>query len=750
MQLPFLKSHEPQKNFFLSLLIKPFKVGAILFEEINSKLFILSTNEISTGGQTSELSDEELLLSADKVISFVEGSLPEGSTVEKTIFSVPYDWVDVGKIKKDYLVKLKKVCEGLGLVPMGYLMSIEAVVHFLEQSEGAPVSAIFVEVSENKVFVYLVRAGKILEVQDGLIEKNVLQSSVSLLKKIESVDVLPSKIILLDYKGVEGIQQEFLSYNFPKEIPFLHIPQVMVLEKGFENEATVNGVASQMDLEVFADVRAEQNLPSSEELLEETDAKTFGFVKERDVAVEKTEKEEETDRKGPAREEIGKDTEQPSIKYFKKEGDEDQDQNENTKNDTDFEKKLPSALPISNFLSILTEIKVPNFNRIRSLAFLGGSRSLKTKLIVFGIGFLLFIFLLSFIYYNLILRAQITIFADKKAIDKTADVTFQENAKAGESINLVLLEEKVNGQDTKNSTGKKETGDKARGELTLYNKTDQKKTFSKGTIVISPNDLEFELESEVNIASTSPFSTTLSSAKSKVLAAKFGKEYNLPSSSNFTLKGLSSANFIAKNIDAITGGTKKETTIVSKTDLQDLLDSVVEKLEKDAISNAARQANSDESIFPKALSFAVSEEKYSKKEGEESGSVGIEATIEFIVGKYKKQDIQKVVESVSEGEVPGTYALLEGESKVGIANIKVDQKNKSASAKLAVNAIYTPKIESLKLAEALRGKNSEEAGRQIEKIVGVTEVLINLRSRLPFFPKNLPQNSKNILIEIKN
>ena len=61
MQLPFLKTKDKQKNFFLSLLIKPDRVGAILFEEINSKLFILSTNEIDTGEDTIRLSGEELL-----------------------------------------------------------------------------------------------------------------------------------------------------------------------------------------------------------------------------------------------------------------------------------------------------------------------------------------------------------------------------------------------------------------------------------------------------------------------------------------------------------------------------------------------------------------------------------------------------------------------------------------------------------------------------------------------------------------
>ena len=98
MQLPFLKKKDPQKNFFLSLLIKCYKVGEIVFEEINSKLFILSTNEVETDGGTSEISPEALLNFSDKVISSVEGSLPEGANVEKAIFSVPYACIEEIKL----------------------------------------------------------------------------------------------------------------------------------------------------------------------------------------------------------------------------------------------------------------------------------------------------------------------------------------------------------------------------------------------------------------------------------------------------------------------------------------------------------------------------------------------------------------------------------------------------------------------------------------------------------------------------
>ncbi len=743
MQFPFFKTGDPQKVFFLSLLIKPFKVGAILFEEINSKLFILSTNEVEAGKDTSELTGEELLMLADKVVSFVEGSLPQGATVEKTIFSVPHSWVEEGgKIKKEYLAKLKKVCEDLGLVPIGYIMSIEAIVHFLQRSEGAPVSAIFVEVAQSKVFVYLVRAGKILEVQEEEVEDSVLKTVEGLLKGVTSVDVLPSKIVLLDYKGVEGVQQEFLSHPWKREIPFLHIPQVIILEKGFENEATINGVASQMELEVLQDVRALKNSPKEEELLEEAEPAEFGFVKDRDIALAPPETYEEN----KAGRELKKEEEEaPNITYFKGEKLEDNGGKEEEHREKKSLRLPPNIIGLFGLVKKLPALKfkIP-FGKAHGIG------TFKTKFIVGVIALSILLILFSFFYYSFILKAQVSIFADKKAVDKTENVVFAAGANLSDSkINLELIDKEVKGDDSKNSTGKKETGEKAKGEITIYNKTESKKTFPKGTVIVGPNDLEFILTDEINVASTSSFSTTLSSAKGKVQAAKFGREYNLASGNNFTIKNLPSSSFIGKNSDAITGGTKKETTVVSEKDLDDLLDKVIQKLEKNTLATSEKELSNNEGILPKALSYEVIEKKYTKKEGDEAGSVGISATIKYSIGKYKKEDIQKVVESLSRADIPGTYAFKIDDSKIEIVDIKVS-KDKTASAKLKINAIFSPKIESEKLSDALRGKGQGAAEKQIESISGVTDVVISFKNRIPLFPNILPQNSKNIIIEVKD
>lgn len=752
MQLPFLKSKETQKEFFLSLLIKPFKIGAILFEEINNKLFILATNEIGTTSATGELSEEELLLSTDKVVSFIEGSLPPGATLEKTIFSLPFSWIDEGKIKKEYLFKLKKICEDLGLVPIGYLISIEAIVHFLERSEGAPVSAVFIEVSKGETLIYLVRASKILEVHSGIIEGHLVQTVEKLLKQVDSVDVLPPKIILLEDKGVEGIQQEFLSNQWGKDVPFLHVPQVVVLERGFENEATINGVASQMELEVFQNIKTQENKEDQDEVLKKVDSSEFGFLKDEDVA----EKKDETsnipyilDSDKDNLDEKGKGGEEPSVSYFKKEDKKDE-QIQDLNEENIREAKLPLKTFFLKVFFQFKSFKVPTAFLSRRFSSLKDSSGLKTKMLIAAFGMLVVVLFFSFLYYNLILRVSITIFTDKKVQEKTADVIFSQNSNRENSINIEIFSEESKGKDSQESTGKKETGDKAHGEVTIFNKTENRKTFSKGTILVGPNDLEFELQGEIVIASTSPFSTTLSNAKAKVLAKNFGKEFNLPSNSNWTVKGFSTSDYIGKNTDAITGGTKKETTVVSENDLKNLMTSVTEKLEKDAISAAKAKIDQDTEVFPKALSSEVMTEEYTKKEGDESQSVGLSATIKYEIGKYKRENLRVFIDGILKKGIPSNYVFQESDSKVDLTNIKINPKDKSASVQLDIRAIYVPKIQIEELKKTLKGKSKKSAQNQIQSINGVSDVVINLKNELPLFPEVLPNNVKNIEIEIKN
>src|SRR3989344_7904771 len=160
--LPFLEKKE-SREYFLALVLRNEKVNAVFFEESLGKVSVLGKHSEYFENSIEQVSLEELLGILDKAISTAEQSLPENVETVKTIFGVKGSWVEDNKIKKDYLLKLKRISDELGLVPIGFLVAFEAIVHLLQKEEGAPVTAILVETGEKYVSVAHIKAGKIIE-----------------------------------------------------------------------------------------------------------------------------------------------------------------------------------------------------------------------------------------------------------------------------------------------------------------------------------------------------------------------------------------------------------------------------------------------------------------------------------------------------------------------------------------------------------------------------------------------------------
>jgi len=162
MNLPFFKNFNKKivPLYFLVLVLRDEKAEAVIFEEIESRIKIVGLKEEHFSTSIDEISQEELLEKLDKAISVAESSLPENIQTQKTIFGVKESWTDNDQIKKEYLGKLKKTSEELGLIPIGFLVISQAISHLLQKEEGVPVSAILAEINKKNVTVTLLRAGK--------------------------------------------------------------------------------------------------------------------------------------------------------------------------------------------------------------------------------------------------------------------------------------------------------------------------------------------------------------------------------------------------------------------------------------------------------------------------------------------------------------------------------------------------------------------------------------------------------------
>lgn len=732
MNLPFLKKKQQDTEYFLALLLSTGKIESILFEKTGESLSILGVHKEEFQESLDLLDSEKLIELSDIVITSVEEKLPTGAALQKTIFSVPHKWVLEGRIIKEHLLKLKGLCDALKLTPVGFIISIEAIIAYLHKKEGVAISSVFVEIGKKHVTLSLVKNGVIL----GVFEKEITDSSLAAVESIlsdqEEMDILPSKIVLLDFEHAKKTQQAFLSHTWSKSLSFLHIPQVEILDHDVEAQAVISGVASQMGFASLPDVNLsavnEKETPVKVAVEEEVTEQVFtgeayGFYKDKDVRNEEIKEEgfglaEDLKVKEVEREELAV---IPKTKSF----------------------SIPFSLPV-NFSK-------PEFSRVFFT-------SIFNRVFPKGKGFLFLYPILAvgiFValvlgYYFLFEKVQITIFLDKKVVSQDAYVIFSKDKPTSATNNTVHIVEKsetANGTQEQSVTGKKETGDKATGEITIYNKTENSKVFQKGTQLIGVNNLAFTINSDVEVASTSSFATSFSNVKVKVTAEKFGKEYNLPSGTNFSIDNISPSDFFGKNDLAFSGGTKTETQVVSADDLSALTTKVVDTLLKKAIASKNLKKTESENLLPVSLDYSFTDKTFSKKEGDSATSVSLTATIAYTLGTYNKSDLVQFAKNASSKDIPSDFTYSVKDSKINIQDVAQD-KNGIVNGKLTLSSVFLPTVSPQELVGKLIGKSSQKVD-QIVSVKGVTDNKTVFTRSLPIFPKILPFNKNNIEIVIQ-
>lgn len=742
MKLPFLSllSKKEKPEYFLALLLRDEKASAIIFESFSAKIKIFARSQEYFESTIEEATPEEFLAVLDKAISSAEAALPQGHEPQKTLFGVKENWVEGEKIKKEYLVKLKKASEALGLLPIGFLVIHEAIAHLLQKEEGVPVSAIFIEIDTKNVAVSVIRAGRILETKRSRVEDSLPKTIDRLLHHFANHEVLPSRIIVYDGKNSERLQQEFISHTWSKSLPFLHVPQVSVLKQGYDADAMLFGVATQMGFEVFLEKEAEQPVGGGEEKIEleeeekevkeeskESQAEDdLGFLKDQDIA--------SLPLKSPKKSQLPKESKiledkEPVIKEEK---------------NNSLPQKALVFLPALNKLWEATLGFSPRI--FRSLP----SPKRRGKIIfVPPLVFLFAIFVLLFYIFGL--SATIVVTMEPKTIEQDQDITFSQTTPTDfntRTVRAEFISTSLEGTVTTPATGKKEVGEKAKGQVTLYSRFTQERTFSQGTVITASSGLEFTFDNAVTVASSSAgASAQPSTAKVSVTAKQIGKESNLPSGTKFTVSSFEPSLIEAKNESPFSGGTKKEVTVISREDANKLKEEIVSSLEAKAKEEIARQVDSERAVLPAFIGKSLTKQELSKDIGQESTSVELKGTVSYRGVSYVKKDLQDLLRQLLEKNLQD---MLLGKKEIAYEVKDLKLKNDSqVTAAIQIKAFLIPKVDGKNLLGELAGKPFEDTEKILLNLPQVADVRISLRPGIPFLPKILPRNPSNIELVIK-
>lgn len=798
---PLDKHAPPPAEYFLGLVIGEKKVKSAIWWFSGQKIVDLTFGSSeSWGGETSD----DLIIAADASIASAITQLSnlEGKQPSKVILGLPEYWVSENSIIKERLPLLEAVCKKLQLRPLGFVVTPEAVAHYLKIEEGGLPSAILVNLSEAEIIVSLIVKGKFMGSKIvGRSDSLVLDLEEGLLR-FDYQDALPSRVLLLEdtpLGNIEELKRSLVAYPWvgpDKKLDFLQLPKVEVIDTNFEASAVVVAGCKELGLGVKGEAVAAKEMPKElpEEPVEEPLPQRQGSSPQRPAFISEISETDNAQAVEPEAPEVSESSEKTAVTGSPpvKEVTEDfgfvigQDilAGQPVPEAPKFKVEEPQAVKETPFagteavddvaavvnrdnrairfklpdlrrvLSFFRRLRLPEVSFRRPPLPKVSFRFSLSRGIFLAIGILVAVLAgFSFAFWHLT-HAEVKIFVRPLKIDKEFEFKASAKESSVNSAEMVIparvIEVEVFGERSAPVTGKKLVGDKAVGEVIIYNRTEQTKTLAKGSVLKGPGGLKFVLNDEVKIASKTADLVNgvdrWGEAKVGVSAADIGAQYNIAVDSQLSLESVSPSSLLVKNPAAFSGGTSREIQAVSKEDQDRLQKDLAAELQERAQGEIQAGLSPDDHLLIDSIVLKNKTDHFSHEVGDEGDNLSLQTKAVFTAELIKDEDFQSLVREVVSKDLTGEYQdqPTRGESSFSL-------KDKKKGVFLAqVKQDFLPKLELGSLPKKLKGTRVSKA----EKILKTTnpqaagfQVLINPKPLATL--KILPLKPQNISVTIE-
>lgn len=729
------------KEPFLAIKIETDTVKSAYWipEEKEAKILAFGTTE--EWGKTKE----ELLVACDASISAATARLPEfiQEAPRNLILGIPSFWVLDEKITQEKLNDLRFVAEKLTLHPLGFVVIPEAILHYLKQKDESVGSGILIYVGTTEISVTLFKEGKIIQSElVGRSDNLALDVEEGILRFKQEVS-LPERIFLYDTQDLIEVKQTLVSY--PWQAPeigrpgFFHLPRIETLPKEWDIEAVV--FAGYQDIKKEGSKKEDvEPKKTSCQATETADMRPpqIIFFKDKDILLELKKEGDQIPDKKEIIEEKGKEEIFEVMSEPEK----------GLKKEQFFLKNQFLGIweRIKKIPGIIFQLFGTGFNFSKKF-FLTG------KLTILGFSTFIIFFFLSFYFLN---KAYISLVFQTEELQKDFEFFINPKIKKIDFEQKIIpayeIFEEISGEKVLPVTGRKTVGERARGEIIIYNRTDLPKTFQAQEVLIGPGKLKFLLDEQVFVASKTPDLTSgvdrWGEAKAKVSAFDIGAQYNIAAGSQFYFENYPTSSFLVKNENAFSGGTSRQISVVSIEDQKKILEDLEKELNEKARSNIEKKLNSGEIIVWKTAYNEVVEKLFDHELQEEASSLSLKLKIRQGVLIFKKNDFLDLISQIIQSEIKGGRKIDHEKTKVTIASVgeKDDQDNYSVTAKTSI--FLKREIKEKEIAEKIKGKPISKAQNILSQIDGVKGIQIKISPGIFKIFTIIPYKKENIFFEI--
>jgi hypothetical protein len=303
------------------------------------------------------------------------------------------------------------------------------------------------------------------------------------------------------------------------------------------------------------------------------------------------------------------------------------------------------------------------------------------------------------------------------------------------------------------TTGTKTVGEKAKGEITIYNKTDQSVDLAQSTILQDSTGQSFELLSAVSVpASSSDLEEgviNLGKIQATVVASQIGPESNLTKDTELIFKNYSKNQLVAKVSESLAGGTKEDIPAVAQADKDQIESQLSQSIQQAIDEKVGEDIERLEGLIMDTVKKSPNRIVYSREIGEEAQelSASVEAEISaFVINPQIKTEI---ISSFLSSNPDFDKAEINPDS-FDLTFKVIELESSLASAQLTLNGLAKPKLDETQIKQNISGKSLKKAQEYLTNNVP-RAINFNIKTNFSFleFINPLPFRQENITIETK-
>lgn len=760
MDLPNLFSNSTKvtaDSRVLFILISEIKIKTVLLE--------LSIDGIEVLSQSLVTQYDSIDTCVTQVDSCLQQLGKESESINEVIFGVPASFVKDKEVVDEKKPLLKKITDDLTLQPLGFI-DISEAINDQQIGKNSLFSGLVVIPTKSDLAVSLIHQGKIKAVELVGRSRDLSLDFIESVARLGQIAAkgnyyLPSKIVLtsfdLDEDELRVLQQKIYDTDWNEHKQFIQPATVEILptDQFIQNVSQEAGRAAAL----------QKNMPqvafaaSTGAPITQLDSAEMGFS---DAL--KTQKELPTSFGIPISESKVIDELEDIAPQQEKAVEFDLD-SEFAVDLSDKSQKNDGVVPhkkgfFAGLLSSSSKKKTAVADTKHAVSTGENSLHKHTKKFVL-LGFFLGILGLvavTLIGARVLGSTTVTITPKSMMVSKDIEITLDTKASETDVEKLIIkagtITKTGSTENTIQTTGIKIIGEKAKGKVAVYNKTDAVKTLSKGT-VLKKGTLEFELDQDISIASASSSQGTTVHGKTEttVTSKAIGAEANLTDETELTIVPFDTSTYNAFVLDdGLTGGSSREVRVVSQKDLDELLADSKEELIKTLNEELQAESGSGTYVLPTKSVVSQKATYDAKVEGEaEKVTLKLDMTVEALT--YTGSELKPLAQKILESELPENYRLVDEDPQILSSPSQSDLDSLEAgevikvAANISSQAVAQLSTDALK--EEIKGKSLVEAQELLTSKPEVAQAELTASpSFLRAFIKSVARSLDKITISI--